>query len=199
MPTVLLTRYECDRGLVPRVCARCGVPADDAVRVTVLDPVTHALMAASLTLCPPAFIAAATILHRRRAMRLPMCPADRADWEWRDRVTSRSYVFAVGVPYVAAIGVAVASFLNDWEPGIAIGLMGYLVMWTCWVAPTAVTWTRTVRTTKVTPEGIRLSGVQRGVRGGAGGRPDSRPGPGPADVVRRRARRLRRRAGLSAA
>src|SRR5689334_13376669 len=82
-------------GLVPGVCARCGVPAEEAVRVTVLDPVTHAYVAASLTLCPPAFITAATILHRRRAMRLPMCPADRADWEGRDRVTSWSYVFAV--------------------------------------------------------------------------------------------------------
>src|SRR5690242_14707538 len=123
MPTVLLTRYECDRGLVPRLCARCGAPAEEAVRLTVLDPVTHVLVAASLTLCPPAFITAATILQRRRAMRLPMCPTDRADWEWRDRVTSRSYVFAVCVPYVAAIGVAVASFFSDWEPGIAIALM----------------------------------------------------------------------------
>ena len=37
--------------------------------------------------------------------------------------------------------------------------MGYLLMWTYWVTVAAVMWTRTVRTTKVAPEGIRLSGV----------------------------------------
>ena len=159
MPTVLLTRYECDRNLVPKLCTRCGAPTGDAVRLTVLTPVPHVLVAALLTLCPPAFIVAAKVLQRRRAMKLPMCPADRADWQWRDRVTSWSYVFAVLVPYIAAIGVVFASVWFEWEGGNAIGLMGYLVTWTCWVAPTALIWTRTVRTTRVAGEGIRLSGV----------------------------------------
>ena len=110
MPTVLLTRYECERNLVPRLCVRCGAPADEAVRLTVLDPTTHVLVAALLQpLLPPLFVVLATILQRRRAMRLPMCPADRADWEWRDRVTSWSYVLAVCVPYVAAVGLVVVS------------------------------------------------------------------------------------------
>jgi hypothetical protein len=159
MPTVLLTRYECERNLVPRRCARCGAPADEAVRLTVLEPTTHVLVAALLSLCPPLFVALATILQRRRAMRLPMCPADRADWEWRDRVTSWSYVLAVCVPYVAAVGLVVVSLGHGWEPGVAIAGAGYFAAWACWVTPAALIWTRTVRTTKVAREGIRLSGV----------------------------------------
>ena len=159
MPTVLLTPYECDRGLVPRLCARCGAPTDEAVRVTVLSPTTHVVMASLLTLCPPLFVVLARILQRRRAMRLPMCPTDRADWEWRDRVTSWSYVFAVGVPYVAFPALALALVPLDWVPRLGMAGAAYLVAWTCWVVPAAVLWTQTVRTTKVTREGLRLSGV----------------------------------------
>ena len=44
--------------------------------------------------------AAATVLRRRRFV-LPLCPADRADWEWRDRLSTWSYVLAAGGTYVA--------------------------------------------------------------------------------------------------
>jgi hypothetical protein len=160
MPTVLLTRYECERSLVPAVCARCGEPPDDTVRMPVITPAVHGLLGASLILCPPLFLLVVWWLRSWPRLNLPMCRADRADWRWRDGVTSWLYVVLVLGAYVTVpVVVAATGERWNWEIVIPLGFVAYFLVWNIWIYPTVLLWTRTVRISKVHREGLRLSGV----------------------------------------
>ena len=160
MPAVLLTTYECQTGRLPHLCARCGEPTDDGLPFPALTPVPQFVLNLFLVICPPVFVLLAVIVLRRRRFVLPMCPADRADWEWRDRLSTWSYLIAACGTYVTA---PVLGYLlwpgPDGELGFSLGLLAYYVVWVAWVVPVTVLWTRTVRTSKVTTAGIRLAGV----------------------------------------
>src|SRR5262245_25464125 len=105
MPIVLLTRYECERSRFPPICARCGEPTDDAVRFTLATPATNLLMGTCLSLCPPLAPVVSRWFNRRSHMQIPMCPTDGADWHWRDRVTTWTYIAAMVPTYVAALAI----------------------------------------------------------------------------------------------
>jgi hypothetical protein len=160
MPTVLLTRYECQTGRLPRLCARCGEPADDGIPFPLLTPVPHFLLNLFLVICPPVFVVLAVTVLRRRTFVLPLCAPDRADWEWRDRVSSWTYVALVCGVYLAAPVLGYLLWVEaDDEIGIVLGFLVYYLTWVAWVMPVAVLWTRTVRSSKVTMQGVRLAGV----------------------------------------
>jgi len=163
MPTILLTRYECERGLVPAICARCGAPADDAVRFAVISPAVHVLIGASLILCPPLFLLLVMESRNRPRLRLPVCRSDGDDWRWRDRLTSWSYVVVVFGAYLAIpVAVVATGGRWGWEVIVPGGLVTYYLVWTLWVVQAALLWTRTVRVSKVHPEGLRFAGVHAG-------------------------------------
>ena len=160
MPTVLLTTYECRTGLLPRLCAKCGEPTDDGIPLPSLTPVPSLLLNVFLIVCPPVFVGLAIAIRRGATFDLPLCKPDKADWQWRDRVSSWTCVALVCGAYVTApivgyLTVSAADPLN----GIVMGFIVYYLIWVVWWMPIAVMWTRTVRTSKVTYQGIRLSGV----------------------------------------
>src|SRR5262245_52045359 len=95
MPTILLSRYECDRNLVPAICVRCGAPADDAIRLPVVTPTLQIVIATLLIVCPPLFLLLVWQLQAWRRFRLPMCRSDATDWRRRDQVTSWAYLVVV--------------------------------------------------------------------------------------------------------
>jgi len=153
MATVRLTRYECERNLLPRVCARCGAPAHRVVQFVLRSPVSIYLLACLMLACPPLF---AMVFFRRRPTReydVPMCEADQMDWKWRDRLTTYTFYILAGTYCLCALLIILLPEMT------VVFLLGYFVVWYAWHVPTPVLWTRTVRTTKVMKGGIRLSGV----------------------------------------
>jgi hypothetical protein len=163
MATVRLTRYECERNLLPRVCTRCGAPAAGSVRFGLFTPVGNVLLGTFLAVCPPLFLIGIHVLAKRHNFQVPMCERDEADWRWRDRVATWTYVVFVLPAYcAAAILILSTRFLfppRNWEVVWFWSLLGYLAVISSWLPPTALMFTRTVRTTKVMKRGIRLSGV----------------------------------------
>src|SRR5687767_11355787 len=103
MPPVLLTTYECRTNRLPRLCAKCAEPTDDGVPFPLVGRGTFVLLNVFLVLCPPMVVLLAVTVLNRRTFLLPLCPPHRADWQWRDRLTTRTYLGAVCVSYVAAL------------------------------------------------------------------------------------------------
>ena len=159
MAAVRLTRYECERNLLPSVCARCGIPADTHVRITLLTPFWNIVLPGLMILCPPLCLILLTTLLKKRLFEVPMCTPDADDWNRRDRVTTISYlIMAVGAYIVAAAAIVLApddrlSLIEE------LAITGYFVSVYVWFVPCAILWTRTVRSTKAMKHGIRLSGL----------------------------------------
>src|SRR5690349_9049252 len=103
MPQVKITPYECERNLFPRLCAKCGVPTETRVRFMMPGLVANGVMATLLSVCPPLFVISAICFRRwKPGVLVPMCETHKADWEWRDRVTSCSYLMLAVAPYCTA-------------------------------------------------------------------------------------------------
>jgi hypothetical protein len=92
MPSVTLMPREYRRDLPP-VCAKCGVPATDAVPRLLRIPPDQWVGAwalpvlASLILCPPLYFLIAVLIGERVVVRVPTCAGHRNDWVWRDWAT----------------------------------------------------------------------------------------------------------------
>src|SRR5262245_51156102 len=158
MPLVKITPYECERNLLPRLCVKCGAPADDYVKFTVLSPFMNTLLGSLLVLCPPAFMVAAISFRRMtRPLKIPMCGPHRFDWEWRDAATSVSFAFVIVPAYCIAIGLCVFTRTTEMDLFAIAGM--YMVLWTAWVAPASILWTHTVRATGLPRRGLQISGV----------------------------------------
>jgi hypothetical protein len=157
MPLLKLTPYECEHDLLPRLCGKCGEPADDRVRFTPVSPTLNIFMGSTIILCPPLCIGLALLLPRRIApLFMPMCATHRADWHWRDRITTATYM-VVAIAYVVAIALLVFAPLPPY--GYPLVGMCYWFVWCFWIVPASLIWTRTVRSTGLPKRGIQLSGV----------------------------------------
>jgi hypothetical protein len=157
MPLLKLTPYEIEHDLLPRLCGKCGEPADDRVRFNPVSPSLNIFMGVALIACPPVFVGLAMILTRRmKPLFMPMCATHRADWEWRDWLTTITYL-PVAILYCVAIALLVYAPL----PPYGYPLVGvcYWFVWSFWIAPASIMWTRTVRSTGLPKKGIQLSGV----------------------------------------
>ena len=156
MPVVKITQFECERNLLPHMCAKCGIPADDCVRFTPLKPALNYVMGFLLIACPPLFVGLALYLQRKsRRFNVPMCEKHRIDWEWRDRVTSWSYLIVV-VIFCTALVLAIFS---PWDVPFWPVIAAYLATWCYWVIPATILWTRTIRATGIPSRGMQLAGV----------------------------------------
>jgi hypothetical protein len=157
MAAVRLTRYECERDLLPRVCARCGVPANTEVRPCLHTPFWNVALSVLLVICPPVFLILIEIVLRKRRFPVPMCERDAADWKWRDRFSIISYLIMGVGAYIVVLVLILISPVADRVKELAP--LGYLLTIYSWFPVYAIMWTRTVRSTKVMKRGIRLSGL----------------------------------------
>jgi len=157
MAAVRLTRYECERNLFPRICARCGQPSDRVVRYALLSPNWNMVLGLLIAFCPPLFLYFHFRERVRRGFEVPMCERDANDWHWRDRLTNGTYFLLVVNAYLAALALAVFSPWWQYVDGLFLPLVfvGAVYVW----LPILLVWTRTIRTSKVMKHGIRLSGV----------------------------------------
>jgi hypothetical protein len=159
MPTALLTPIECLESRLPRVCAKCGAPADAGVRLTFQTPLIHFLLGLFLATCPPLLLGLAIVQNIRHGFEVPMCEPHRADWRWRDRLTLVTYI-PLAVVYMAALAWAAFPWPDDpFDEFAAIGVVVYGLCWYVWIVFATLLWTRTVRISWVTRWGVRLSGV----------------------------------------
>jgi hypothetical protein len=95
MAEIIATIDECERGLLPPVCVRCGAPATERVP----RPLPFLLRLRTLWWVGPAFflayllVPAVAVLFicppRRVWYGLPTCADHRDHWAWRDRVRRR--------------------------------------------------------------------------------------------------------------
>lgn len=124
MARVTLTEYECAHDLLPALCAKCGRPAGHRVprkvrsisekgggaRGHLRDTALIVGLVVGLSLFPPL---AVFVIYRWADVvwvKVPMCDAHRADWDWRDRAVYRvllpGWVAAVLALYVGAAVVS---------------------------------------------------------------------------------------------
>jgi hypothetical protein len=120
---VRLSRYECERNLFPRGCARCGLPADRTVRYALLSPNSNMAFGFLIAFCPPLFLYFLFRERGRRAFEVPMCERDSDDWHWRDRLTVGTYILLVMNAYSAAIARAVFSPVWEYADGMFLPLL----------------------------------------------------------------------------
>src|SRR6476469_2231191 len=110
---VRLTRYECEHNLLPRVCTRCGAPAEGGARLMLLTPAWNLTFGVLIWFCPPVVPSLANYVRARRSFVVPMCESHRVDWEWRDRLTTRLYCFCVIPAYVVSVLAILALSVID--------------------------------------------------------------------------------------
>jgi len=164
MPTVRISRYECERNLLPRVCARCGKPANSGVRLILLTPFHDVAAGLVVWFCPLLILFGAAALRTRRGFEVPMCERDRTVWNRRHWRMSVSFVvFVVGSYSAALVALLVAAFADfDREIGLALVIgcvMGYLVIGLIWIIANLIVWAREVHAGSYMQHGLRLSGV----------------------------------------
>lgn len=157
MPTVLLTPFECHESRLPRVCAKCGVPADRGVRLAFQTPLVHILLGVFLIFCPPLHLGLAVVQTIRHGFELPMCGPHRADWRWRDRFTTATCVPLVAL-YLGGLVWATVPQPRHQEL-LAAGPIAYGVCWYAWTVMATLLVEPIVRISWVTRWGIRLAGV----------------------------------------
>ena len=161
MATALLSRYECDRGLLPRRCVQCGTSADGGVSLTGssrIHDLTRAgqeLLVLVLLVCPPLFLILARTGRRRPGVVLPMCATHEADWHWRTRVTHWGFYTLTAV-YLFAIAWTAVFWPDDGRDPARAGVFIYLAAAYVWLVLFALIWAQVVGTAAI-PGGFRLS------------------------------------------
>jgi hypothetical protein len=163
---VRLTRYECERNLLPQVCTRCGAPAEGGARLMLLTPAWNLTFGLLLWLCPPVVPSLANFVRARRSFIVPMCEVHRADWQWRDRLTTRLYCYCVIPAYVLAVmGILVLSVTDMDREVLPIDIAGsisliYMAIAWAWLVTMLLVLRHTVRVSRIMPRWIELWGVR---------------------------------------
>ncbi len=177
MAKIILTAYECERDLLPAVCAKCGAPAGSRVLRTLRvfetneRPWTFRRLARGLgrlgLVCVffvgfvffPWLVRLMTNRYARpREVRVPMCEAHRPEWDRLDRLSGVLFpVWCVLTPTGWVCGIALAVIDVEFYPVLFVTpcLLPYLS-----ICPDMVFSLWTVQLWPVGPgRRIRLSGV----------------------------------------
>src|SRR5262245_21120040 len=82
MPNVTLSKYECTRGVMPRICMRCGAPADEIKTKTFgwFHPLIYLTLIAGFL----PFLIIALVLTKRMTVDAPFCREHRGHWASRN-------------------------------------------------------------------------------------------------------------------
>jgi hypothetical protein len=170
MPAVRLTRYECQHNLLPRVCTRCGAPAEGGACFTLLTPTWNLILGLVAWFCAPVIPILIPRLKARRSFVVPMCEPHRADWQWRDRLTDRLFWYLVIPVYVATALAVLLLLLTETRMLLltetqseVLGSLPLIYLATVWgwIVTAMLVLMRTVRVMRVQPRWIELWGVRR--------------------------------------
>jgi hypothetical protein len=156
MANVTLSKYECTRGVLPRVCMRCGAPADETKTKTFswFHPLIYlALLAGFLP-----FLIIALVLTKRMTVDAPFCHEHRGHWIRRTLLVTGTLLV------VLALGIGAIVYMSDQPPGAKDDLSGYLcigaaVLLFAWLVLSMIVSLTAIRTTEITDRTITLAGV----------------------------------------
>lgn len=159
MPKVKLSVIECDRDLLPRVCARCGRPSDHLVRRKFqwFPPLAYIGLVAGLL----PFAIVAMLMTKRMEARMPMCDEHKRDWVWRQWVVIGGLVLLFTSGIVAfAIAVSQQERPGDSEAaGMVCAGFGFALL--IFLIPAAIINNKAIRPTEITDRGMTLINVHR--------------------------------------
>jgi hypothetical protein len=155
MATVKLSEYECERDLLPQVCAFCGEPAVTRVKRNFAwhPPWVWILILVNVLIAA----VVAMILTKKMAVRVPVC--DLHEGFWRRKGIVLSLTFAVIVVYVVG-WVLFAIYQGPGQDELTGWLCaGGVVLLLVWLVIAAVWNSVGVRPSEITDRFIRLAGV----------------------------------------
>ena len=142
MANVTISRYECNRDLLPDVCGLCGAPAKDRVRVT-------------YAWNPPW---AGIFLIRRMTVQLPLCPR-----HLRNRHRRRAVILVILLALLAfgALSFACMIVRPAWLDEDVSGSMFAvcLILFFAWVIGTSVAQWGEIKPVQITDRSLTLSNV----------------------------------------
>lgn len=155
MAQITLSRRECERDLLPSVCAVCGEPADARKRKTFSWHTPLAYLGLLAGLLP--FIIIALILTKRMTVHVPLCERHRSHWLWR------SFVVVGGLLAIFALGIGIFVYQANQQPPddlgwLCIGWVGLLIVW---LFMAAIVQTTAIRAVEITDERIRLTRIHQ--------------------------------------
>jgi hypothetical protein len=166
MARIRVTAYECERDLLPPVCAKCGKPAVTRVirparyfkeNYEVWKPVFAVF---SLIFLPALGILALVRLSYRIDVPLPMCEEHRHDYVWRDRVSLR-WVLPIWTIVVLIFEILAVIDISGGDPEFCgFFLMGVLIAGVMGViADTLINFTSVKMQVQIKAIGVWLSNV----------------------------------------
>jgi hypothetical protein len=148
MPTFTVSGYECAHDLLPPVCAQCGRPATERVRLTFSYQSGWTAW----------IILAGWLARKRMTVNLPFCSTHARRWRWRTVVHALAFLPA---------GVACALFIwrsvihprpvPAWVPGMVT--LAVLITLTSLLAGAASLFPFSVRMVRITDRHLTLDGV----------------------------------------
>src|SRR5262245_20006921 len=118
MPNVTLSKYECRRGVLPRVGMRCGAAADEtkAKSFSWYHPLAYLGLLAGLL----PFLIIALVLTKRMTVEAPLCHEHRGHW------FKRSLLVIGTLLVVLALGIGALVYMTSQPPGARDDLTGFL-------------------------------------------------------------------------
>jgi hypothetical protein len=158
MPKVKLSAYECRKGLLPGVCAKCAEPTEDFYlrKFSWYPPIA---IVGFLVGGIIGFAILALILTKKMDVRVPMCPTHKGDWAWRRWFLGIGFLLIFGLGGAAFAIAASQQAPNDDAVGFVclgfgLGLLVFLI-------PALIINNNAIRPTEITERGITLTNVHR--------------------------------------
>ena len=154
MANVTLMNTETDPGILPKVCCRCGMPAEAEKRVSFAwtPPWTLILILAGVLI----YIIVAMILRKTRVVYLPVCEEHNSYWKAPELFLGLSLLGTI----VGIIGgIALFSGNPNTADYVAFVVLGALFWFVVSLIISIVWQQRYIRVTEITDREIRLKNV----------------------------------------
>jgi hypothetical protein len=158
MATVRLGRYEAEDGDLPRICIRCGAPADTfkPKRFNWLPPWVYVLI-----LFPLPFLIVALIVTKRMRVRAPLCEAHIYHWTWRSLFTLGGLAILVVFSIAAIVLETNLERQARFQHLSGLACVSVVVCGLAWLVAAAIIQSTAVRPSEITDRTITLTGVSR--------------------------------------
>ena len=156
MPNVTLSKYECTRGVLPRVCMRCGAPADETTTKTFawFHPLIYLTLIAGLL----PFLIIALVLTKRMTVEAPFCHEHRGHWFRRALLVTGTLMV------VLVLGIGSIVYMTSQPVGQRDEITTYFcvaagVLLFAWLVLSMIVSLTAIRVTEITDRTITLAGV----------------------------------------